>query len=196
MTTLAGKSLSALLEEFRSPAPTPGGGSASAIAGALGASLLAMVAGLPKARTTTEVEVERLRDAGTLCTEYAKRLESLVDADTEAYLQVVGAYRLPKGTDEEKHVRLIRIQEALKAAIDAPLAMMRLCSSALAEAAAVRDLGNANASSDVAVAIELLRAGRRGARLNVEINLDSVKDQAYASAIREEVERLDPEGSG
>jgi formiminotetrahydrofolate cyclodeaminase len=190
--TLAGKPLSALLEDFRSPAPTPGGGSASAIAGALGASLLGMVAGLPKARTVTEAEIQRLRDARSLCSDYARRLEALLDLDAEAYLAVVDAYHLPKGSDDEKQVRSIRIQEALKGAIETPLEMMRLCSSALAEAGTVRDLGNANASSDVEVAAELLRAGRRGARLNVEINLDSVKDQAYVTAIRQEVDRLDP----
>ena len=190
--TLVGKPLSTLLEEFRAPAPTPGGGSAAALAGALGASLLVMVAGLPKPRAVNGADVQRLRDAGHLCSDYSRRLESLVDADSDAYLAVVGAYRLAKLTDEEKHLRTIRIQEALKTAIDTPLAVMRLCSWALAEAEAVRDLGNANASSDAGVAIELLRAGRRGARLNVEINLESVTDHAYAAAIREEIGRLDP----
>ena len=191
--TLVNTPLSALLEEFRSPAPTPGGGSAAALAGALGASLLVMVAGLPKPRAANSADLQRLHDAGDLCSDYARRLEALVDADTDAYLAVVDAYRLPKGTDDEKHVRTVRIQEALKGAIDTPLAAMRLCSWALAEAEVVRELGNANAASDAGVAIELLRAGRRGARFNVEINLDAVKDQAYAASICEEIDRLDPQ---
>ena len=190
---LVEKPLSALLEEFRSHAPTPGGGSASAIAGALGASLLAMVAALPKPRAATDGDARRLQDAGSRCTGGARRLESLVDADSDAYLGVVDAYQLPRGTDAEKLARSVHIQEALKGAIEAPLEVMRLCSSALADAAVVGDLGNVNAASDVGVAVELLRAGRRGARLNVEINLDSVKDQAYVAAMRGEIARLDPQ---
>jgi methenyltetrahydrofolate cyclohydrolase len=189
--TLAAKPLAALLEEFRSSAPTPGGGSAAAVAGALGASLLVMVAGLPKPRAASDEDLRTLKDAGDRCSGHARRLEALVDGDSDAYLQVVDAYRLPKATDDEKSVRTIRIQEALKAATETPLEVMRLCSSAMADGAIVRDLGNANAASDVGVGMELLRAGRRGARLNVEINLDSLKDQAYAAAIRAEIDRLD-----
>ncbi|HET7220766.1 MAG TPA: cyclodeaminase/cyclohydrolase family protein [Vicinamibacterales bacterium] len=189
--TLVDKPLSALLEDFRSPAPTPGGGSASAIAGALGASLLAMVAGLAKPRAVSHDDVQKLREGGDRCAGFARRLEALVDADSDAYSEVVAAYRLPKAGDAEKSVRTVRIQEALKAATEAPLEVMRLCSAAMADADLVRELGNANASSDVGVAIELLRAGRRGARLNVEINLDSVNDQAYATAVRDEIARLE-----
>ena len=78
----------------------------------------------------------------------------------------------------------------MKLATDTPLETMRLCWSALAEADAVSELGNASAASDVGVARELLTAGLRGARLNVEINLDGLRDQKYAAHIREEVAAL------
>lgn len=189
--TLVHKSVSALLEELRSSAPTPGGGSASALAGALGSSLLAMVAGLPKPRAATPEELQTLAQAGSRCTGHARRLEALVDEDSDAYMKVMSAYRLPKSTAEEKVARAAAIQAALKAAIDTPLAMMRACASALVDEPVIRALGNANASSDVGVAVELLRAARRGARLNVEINLETVTDRAYADGVREEMDRLD-----
>ena len=188
--TLGDKSLSTVLEEFRSSNPTPGGGSAAALAGALGASLLAMVASLPRPRAAGDPEIQHLRDAGQRCVTLSKDLELLVDRDSEAYDLVVNAYRLPKSTDDEKAVRTDRIQAALKAAIDTPMDVMRACARALSEANTIGLLGNANASSDVQVGIELLRAGLRGAQANVEINLGSVKDRAYADNITREIDGL------
>ena len=188
--TLAAKSLSDVLAEFRSSSPTPGGGSAAALAGALGASLLAMVAGLPRPRATTGDETRRLHQAGQRCAELATKLEVLVDRDSAAYDQVRLAYRLPKSTDDEKAARAARIEETLQGATEVPLDVMRACAAALAESATVLTLGNANASSDVKVGIELLRAGLRGAGLNVEINLEAIKDRAYAEAAAAEVARL------
>jgi formiminotetrahydrofolate cyclodeaminase len=187
---LTDMSVAALLAAFQSPDPTPGGGSASALAGAVGASLLSMVAGLPKARAATDAEGARLQAARLECTDLAERLAALVDRDSEAYALVVAAYRLPKGSDEENALRSGRIQEALRAAIDTPLDVMRACAAALGHARTIGELGNASASSDVQVGIELLGAGLRGAKLNVEINLGSVKDAAYAASVREECGRL------
>ena len=147
--TLTGKTVTELLQEFRSPAPTPGGGSAAALAGAVGASLLAMVAGLPKPRAETDEDRRRLRDAGERCTALAIDLEALVDRDSEAYELVVSAYRLPKGTEDEKVARARGIQDALRAAIAAPLEVMRACGAALACGPVLQAHGNANASSDV-----------------------------------------------
>jgi formiminotetrahydrofolate cyclodeaminase len=188
--TLAAKSLSTVLEEFRSSSPTPGGGSAAALAGAVGASLLAMVAGLPRPRAATDDERRRLREAGERCAALAQTLEALIERDSDAYNEVVSAYRLPKGTDEDKAARVARIDAALKGAIETPLDVMRSCASAMADGDTVLALGNANASSDVKVGIELLRAGRRGAQLNVAINLDSLTDRAYAEQAAAEMARL------
>ena len=183
---LTSQSVSDLLAAFRSPDPTPGGGSAAALAGAAGASLLAMVANLPKPQATSEEDVASLQGAGERCTDLALQLERLVDKDTEAYDLVVGAYRMPKATDEEKAARSAGIQTALQAATDAPLEVMRRCAEALGLADAVGRFGNANASSDVKVAVGLLGAGLAGAHENVEINLGSVKDAAYVQRVRQE----------
>lgn len=180
-----------LLQAFRSPDPTPGGGSAAALAGAIGASLLAMVAGLPKSRAATEEDVERLQAAGRRCAAIAGDLTTLVDRDSEAYDLVVGAYKQPKGTDEEKAARSAAIQQAMRAAIAAPLDVMRACAAAAEQGVVVAALGNPSASSDVRVGFELLGAGLRGAKLNVEINLGSVKDAAYVETVRRDVEEFE-----
>jgi formiminotetrahydrofolate cyclodeaminase len=188
--SLTDKSVSEILAAFRSSSPTPGGGSASALAGAIGASLLAMVAGLPKPNTEHPNEIEQLARTGEHCTALAERLAGLIDRDSDAYDLVVNAYKLPKASDAEKAARSASIQEALKAATEAPLQVMRDCRAALRESDTVARFGNRNASSDVQVGIELLNAGLRGARLNVDINLGSIKDAAYLDAVKREVEEL------
>jgi formiminotetrahydrofolate cyclodeaminase len=185
---------SELLKAFRSSEPTPGGGSAAALGGAVGASLLAMVAGLPKPRLHEQHEAQRLTEAGARSAVLSERLTALMDADSEAYELVVAAYRCPKTTDEERQVRTIRIQEALRQATEAPLEVMRTCREALQLAGIVGPSGNRNASSDVHVAVELIRAGLRGAQLNVDVNLTSITDAAYVAAIRAEAERLMQDG--
>jgi formiminotetrahydrofolate cyclodeaminase len=188
---LSERTVTDLLAAFRSPNPTPGGGSASALAGAVGASLLAMVAALPKTRASNAEDEEALREAGQRCAALSQELATLIDRDSEAYEQVMAAYKRPKGTDEEKAARSAAIQTALRGAIDAPLAVMRACANATLRAIPVASFGNPSAASDVQVGLELLMAGLRGAKLNVEINLGSVKDAAYAGKIREEVAGLE-----
>ncbi len=183
-----------LLRAFQSREPAPGGGSASALAGAVGASLLVMVAGLPKPRVQDPDEAARLTAAGTRSAAIADQLSLLMHRDSDAYNLVVAAFRQPKATDEEKHARIRQIQEALRAATEAPLDVMRLCADAMQLAGDVAALGNRNALSDVHVAIELLRAALRGAKLNVDVNLTSVADEAFKAAVRVEVERLVGEG--
>jgi formiminotetrahydrofolate cyclodeaminase len=190
---LTERTVADLLAAFRSPDPTPGGGSAAALAGATGASLMAMVAALPKPRAATEQDVERLQAAGARCSESSARLATLIDRDSESYELVVAAYRLPKATDEEKAARTARIQQAMRVATDVPLEVMRACSDAIEQSAVVAAYGNRNASSDVQVGLELLGAGLRGARANVDINLESVKDADYVAKTRPIVERLERE---
>ena len=187
---LTEKPVSALLAAFRSSDPTPGGGSAAALAGAIGASLLTMVAGLPKPKASTDDDTARLQQAGARCADLALQLERLVDRDTDAYDLVVGAFKMPKGTDEEKTARTAGIQAALREATEAPLEVMRCCTEALQFVRVIGELGNPNASSDVKVGTQLLQAGLAGARENVEINLESLKDVAYVERVRGEATAL------
>ena len=187
---LTTSSVAAVLAAFRSSEPTPGGGSAAALAGAVGASLFAMVAGLPKSRAASDDDQRQLADAGERCTALALRLEALIDDDSAAYDLVVNAFRLPKGTDDEKAARSAAIQQAMRAATEAPLDVMRRCAETIAFAPVITTLGNANAATDAQVGAELLAAALRGAEQNVEVNLGSVKDATYVERVRAEMQRL------
>jgi formiminotetrahydrofolate cyclodeaminase len=175
---LTDKTLAELLKSFSAPDPTPGGGTAAALAGAIGASLLVMVAGLPKTRHNDEADREALRTAADALTSLRDALAGLADADAQAYDEVVAAYRLPRATDGEKTARKAAIQQAMRRATEVPLEVMRSCAAALAEAGRVAAHGNASAASDVLVGTELLVAALAGARENVEINLPGLGDDA------------------
>ncbi len=187
---LADKSARELLNAFASSAPTPGGGSAAALASAVGASLLQMVASLPKTRSNTDDDRAALAAASSALIGIRAQLTDAIDADSGAYDQVVAAYKLAKSSAAEQSARKSAIQRALRAATDVPLGVMRLSADALKQARTVEDHGHSGASSDVGVATALLRAGLHGAELNVAINLGGIEDAAYASAVKAEVARL------
>jgi formiminotetrahydrofolate cyclodeaminase len=187
---LIDKSLSQLLAAFASSDPTPGGGSASALAGAIGASLLLMVASLPKTRHGSQEDRSALSEARETLSPAARELASLIDLDTEAYDRVVSAYRLPKSTDAEKAQRREAIQRMMRGAIDTPLAMLRAAHTAARAAVIVARHGNPSASSDVIVATALLDAAATGAYANVTINLGGFEDGAEGSALAREARTL------
>src|SRR5262249_45890420 len=173
---LVDKSVRDVLAAFSSSEPTPGGGSASALASAVGASLLLMVAALPKTRDNSDENRTALHGATTTLTGLRHKLTEAIDADTAAYDRVVAAYKLPKSSADEQQARKAAIQQALRAATDVPLGVVRLSTEALSLAAVVAAHGHRAAASDVGVAAALLKAGTDGARLNVEINLDGITD--------------------
>jgi formiminotetrahydrofolate cyclodeaminase len=179
-----------LLDALASSEPTPGGGTAAAIAGAMGTSLLMMVTGLAKSRNNTDEEKAALARAGEALQPMRGRLATLADQDTESFNEVMAAYRLPKATDDEKAARSKAIQSALAGATTVPLETLRACADVLALAPAVAQHGNRAAASDARVAVELLRAAAAGAQANVAINLESIKDDAFKSATAGEAERL------
>jgi methenyltetrahydrofolate cyclohydrolase len=187
---LVEKSVSELLSAFSSSDPTPGGGSASALASAVGASLLMMVAGLPKTRTNAPEERAALQDAAQTVAQLREKLAGAIDTDTHAYDRVVAAYRLPKSSTEEQASRQHAIQAALRAATDVPLDVVRWSAQALEQAAVVAQHGHRAAGSDIGVAVALLVAGGRGALMNVETNLGGVKDAAYVETVRSESREL------
>jgi formiminotetrahydrofolate cyclodeaminase len=187
---LVDKSVSELLRAFSSTEPTPGGGSASALASAVGASLLMMVAGLPKTRTNASEERTALQDASNQIGALRDRLTGAIDADTAAYDRVVAAYKMPKASADEQAARQAAIQASLRGATDVPLDVMRWSAQALEHAVAIARHGLSSAASDVGVGVALLKAGASGARLNVDINVGSLKDSSYADAVRSEIRRL------
>lgn len=188
--TLIDLPLRDLLSAFSSSQPTPGGGSASALASSVGASLLMMVAGLPKSRTNSDEEKTILRDAAAVVGGLRQQLTEAIDADAAAYDQVVSAFKLPKGTPPEQEARKAAVQLALRLATDIPLGVMRLSVRALEQADRIAANGNQAAASDVGVAVALIAAAAAGARMNVEINLEGVTDKGYGDSVRAEIDVL------
>ena len=191
MPTLTTVAFADLLDMFASIDPVPGGGSASALSGAVGASLLLMVAGMPNTKSGTPEETADLAAAAARLRPLRDRLAALVDADSDAYAAVSQAFKLPKTTDEEKAARKEAIQSGTRQATEVPLDTMRSCRDALRHAVIVARCGNRNATSDVGVALEMLTAGTKGAGLNVDINLGSLADREYVERARWERQDLE-----
>ena len=190
MNRFADMTVAQLLAALASPDPTPGGGTAAAIAGAMGTSLLVMVTGLAKSKTNTDDEKAALAKARAALEPITRRLADLADADAQSFNAVMAAYRLPKASDEEKSARTQAIQTALRGATEVPLQTLRACADALAHGRIVAEHGNQSAASDAGVAIGLLTAAAEGAAANVRINLTGLKDESYKSATEAETARL------
>lgn len=179
VTRCTDQTLATFLGALSNAEPTPGGGTAAAIAGAMGASLLLMVSGLARSRTNAADEHAALAAVRPGLVELRDRMLALADADSEAFNAVMAAFRLPKATDSDKAVRTRAIQEALRAATEAPLETLRTATAIGQLARAVAEHGNRSATSDVRVALELLEAAAAGATANVETNLSSLDDESY-----------------
>jgi len=184
------KQIKEFLDELASKAPVPGGGSGSALGGALAAGLLSMVCNLTigkKGYEEVQEEMERVLEKSEAL---RLRLSELLEEDTRVYGQVMSAYRLPKGTPEEKATRADAIQTALKAAAEVPLEIAGCCSQIIDMCLPAAQKGNKWAVSDAGVSVLLAEASMRGALLNVEINLASIKDGAYIEATRARIDEL------
>ena len=179
-----------LLDAFASNEPIPGGGSAAALGGALGVSLLIMAAGLPKTKTGAPEEAADLSEASARLRPLRDSLVSLIDQDSAAYRAVMAAYRLPKATGDDTQRRAAAIQDAMREATDVPLETMRACQQALRGALIVARNALTSAHSDVATGVELLGAAARGSGLNVDVNLGAIKDASYAERTRAERDQL------
>lgn len=190
MSRFPSLSVAEFLDALASAEPTPGGGTASAIAGAMGASLLMMVSGLAKSRSNTDEERAALSHASATIGVLRTKLLSLADADAAAFNDVMIAFKLAKTTDEEKASRSAAIQRGYRGATEVPLDTLRVATAALAEAETVAAHGNRSATSDVGVAVGLLEAAAAGATANVQINVGSLKDQELVARFTEEVIQL------
>jgi len=193
MTLYSSLTLPDLLDAFSSSEPVPGGGSAAALAGALGVSLLLMAAGIQRTRTGAAEETADLAEVSARLRPLRDRLAELVDLDSEAYGMVLTALRLPNDSEVEKSVRRRAIDAAMRDATETPLDTMRACQQALRAGITVARNSSPNAASDVGVAIELLVAAMRGAGLNVDTNLKVLKDTGYVAQVQAERQEIDQE---
>jgi formiminotetrahydrofolate cyclodeaminase len=168
----------------------PGGGSAAALAGALGGALAVMVARLTLGRAKYAAHQDEMAAVEAKADLLKTKLLGLVDADTAAYNQVTDAYKLPKDTDAQKAERAAAVQAAFRVATEVPLATAEACGEVLELAGQVAAHGNRNAASDAAVAALLAHAGLRGAARNVRINLGGLKDETFGAHAESRVAAL------
>jgi formiminotetrahydrofolate cyclodeaminase len=182
--------LGTFLDELASGAPTPGGGSAAAIMGAMGAALVSMVCNVTigkKGHEAVESEMISVRDASE---KLRLRLTSMVAEDIAAFDGLMAAYRLPKVTEEDKSRRAAAIQSSLRAATETPLACARACAQVVALSKRAGEKGYAGVISDAGVGVLAANTALRSAALNVYINTPSLKDRAFADAATVELEQL------
>jgi len=164
------------LERLGSSDPVPGGGSAAALAAAMGAALVAMVAELTIGRPAYAEHEETVRHLRFDALERRTELVSLAQEDATAYDAVVRARHMPKDSEAERAARTGALQEAMKEAARIPLRAAVVASEVLDLAERIAPIGNRNAASDAGVAAQLAAAGLRGALLNVRINLPYLAD--------------------
>ena len=184
------KPVQQFLDELASKASTPGGGSAAAVMGAMGAALASMVGNLTigkKNYVAVEKEMQELLAASETLRE---RLTAMIKADVDVFNQVMSAYGMAKESDAEKASRSEAIQAALAAATDVPLECARLCAEVIKLCKPVAEMGNTNVISDAGVAVLAAYAALRSAALNVYINIGGIKDQAFAADRRGQLETL------
>jgi len=171
--------------------PVPGGGSASALAGAMAAALVHMVVELTTGRPAAAEHEERLTEIRLAAAGIQSELLSLAHADAVAYASVVTARRLPKETDGDREARRVQLDAAVREATRTPLSIARRAAEVLALAEELAPIGNRNAVSDVGVAGLLAGAAIRGAAMNVEINLPSLpEDEPLRAEARRELDAL------
>ena len=178
------------IDELASAAPTPGGGGASAYAGALAAALASMVGNLTGGKKTYADVEDEVRASLARLDALRARLVELVDEDARAFEPLAAAYRLPKATPEEQAAKNAALQQALVGASDVPLAIMRAVADVVDEADYLAHHGSKMARSDAGVAAAFARAASDGASLNIFINAASMDDAARAARYRGEAESL------
>jgi formiminotetrahydrofolate cyclodeaminase len=176
------------VDDAASSKPAPGGGSVSALAGALGASMGSMVCNFTVGKEKFKDVEGRAKEILEVCEKSRLALLSLVDRDVQEYTKVTAAYSMLKETEEQKAARKEAIQKALKSALQVPLESFRECLNVLEQLKDLAHIGNPNLISDVGVSAILCAAGLAGARLNVDINLSSIKDEELVRTVRNEVE--------
>lgn len=175
------------LDDLAAKKPAPGGGSAAAAVGALGVSLLSMVANFTVGKDKYEDVEAEMQELLSSAEKLRAELQKLVDEDVAAYQKVSAAYKMPKDSDEQKAARSEAIQAALKAAMQVPLATCRSLFEAGKLCEPLLEKGNVNLVSDVGVAAEFIAAGFVSALMNVEINLGGIKDEDFVADIRQEL---------
>lgn len=184
------KSVQTFLDELASKASTPGGGSAAAILGAMGAALVSMVCNLTIGKKNYEAVDADMRALLQRAEDLRDKLISMVDADVAAFDKVMAAYGLPKETDEQRSARSSAIQAALKQATEVPMECARACAEAIEICRVATDKGNKNVISDAGVAVMAAHASLKSAALNVYVNTNTIRDAQFVEQRIKELEAI------
>ena len=191
---LVEKTVLDFVNEVDSSSPAPGGGSVSALAGSLGTALARMVGhltvGKKAYRKLTEEQQQNFEVTLQQLEDIKDQLNVLIDEDTEAFNQIMAAFKMPKETDEDKKARKEAIEEATKGAIEVPMKVALLSAEALDILDVVLEFGNKNCTSDVGVAVTQLIASVQGALMNVKINLPGLSDEEEKQTLQQEADEL------
>lgn len=187
---IAQSSIQQFLGDLASAKPTPGGGSAAAIMGAMGAALISMVCNLTIGKKGYEGVESELRALLQESEALRIRLTEMIADDVAAFDAFMDAYKLPKTTDEEKATRSAAIQSGLQRATEVPLECARACADVVRLSARAAARGNVNVISDVGVGVLAAQAALSSAALNVYINAPAIKDQAFSRQKVAELESL------
>ena len=190
---LASSTVDGFIYELASNSPAPGGGSVAALAGALGSALTSMVCNLTIGKEKykdNEKEIKQVLKQSSLL---QKELTDLIDEDTNAFNDVIKAFKMPKDTEGQKEKRSKAIQKGYKTAAMVPLKTARSCRKILDLAYIIAKKGNENSITDSAVSSIMAKAGVQSAILNVKINLGSIKDEKFVNEISIELDKIEKE---
>lgn len=187
---LAERQVDDFTKVLASDAPAPGGGSAAALSGAVGAALTAMVCTLTAGRKKYAEHEEFVLGVQAEAEALRAQFLDVMDRDTEAFLVISRAYGMPKATDEEKAARSAAIQAGLVECIKTPMEMMELSLRTVLLTDSLLGRFNTSSASDLGVGALSLRAAVQGAWLNVLINIGSLKDRELADSYRTQGETL------
>ena len=190
LDTLISMTCKDFIDELSTNSPAPGGGSVSALAGALGASLSSMVAALThekKEMLDIKPEMDKIGIEAQLLKD---QLTNMVDEDTIAFKNVMSSSRLPSTTEDEKKHKIKSLEAANKYAIEVPMKTAELCFEVLVLSKNLVEKGNPNSVTDVGVASEIAFAGLRGACMNVEINLNNISDSNYRKNFQSKINKI------
>ena len=177
------------IEQLAAPTATPGGGSASAASAAMAAGLAAMVASLSRGKKAYLQFETQLSAAIAALGPLREDLKAAIDADAESYNSVMKAYKQSKTASDERSAEAL-IESALKEATSVPLSVAEKAHAVVEIAHSLEPITNPNMKSDLTTAVALARAAISGALSNVEINLASIKDQAFAAHVRRRTSAL------
>ncbi len=173
-------------ETLASKAATPGGGGASALAGALGAALGSMVGELTLGKPKYAAVEDKMQDLTDRAKALSRELLAMIDADAAAFKPLSRAYAIPK----DDPGRAEELERCLHLAADAPMQILRLCCEAVELMEGFAEMGSALAISDAATGAALCRGALLGAAVNVKVNTKSMADRAHAASVNDQADRL------